>query len=51
MDESLACFLFLGTVCLFAFGTSAAVFLEQAIQYIYQLLLSSIASIVVVYWA
>ena len=34
-------------MCLFAFGTSAAVFLEQAIQCTYQLLLSSIASIVV----
>ena len=42
-------FLTLGTVCLFAFGTSAAVFLERAIQYIYQLLLYSIASFVVLF--
>ena len=36
-------------MCLFTFGTSAVVFLERAIQCIYQLLLSSIASIVALF--
>ena len=54
MDELLLVFCYFfqfptlgtGTVCLFTFGTSAAVFLERAIQRIYQLLLSSIPSII-----
>ena len=56
MDELLAYFLLLylsipslGMLCLFTFGTSAAVFLERAIQCIYQLILSSIASIVALF--
>ena len=57
MDELLLVFCYFfqfptlgtGTVCLFTFGTSAAVFLDRAIQCIYQLLLSSIASIVALF--
>ena len=57
MDELLLVFCYFfqfltlgtGTVCLFTFGISAAVFLERAIQRIYQLLLSSIASIVALF--
>ena len=54
MDELLLVFCYFstlgtGTVCLFTFGTSAAVFLERAIQCIYQLLLFSIASIVALF--
>ena len=57
MDELLLVFCYFfqfptlgtGTVCLFTFGTSAAVFLERAIQRIYQLLLSSIVSIIALF--
>ena len=53
MDELLLVFCYFfqfhtlgtGTVCFFTFGTSVAMFLERAIQCIYQSLLSSIASI------
>ena len=57
MDELLLVFCYFfqfptlgtGTVCLFTFVTSATVFLERAMQCIYQLLLSSIASIVALF--